>query len=86
MDFVISPFLSTSSFYHPGHLKNLRLCTFAWVEVPKSVFRRGGWKIVSTRKLGSKRHVNGQLGGMNDVVSADLELLGIQRRGYSFAL
>ena len=41
IDFVISPFLSTSSFYNPGHPKNLRLCTFAWVEVPKSVFPRG---------------------------------------------
>ena len=27
----------------------------------------------------------GDEGGVNDVVSADLELLGIQHRGYSFA-
>jgi len=52
MDFVISPFLSTSSFYHPGHLKNCRLCTFAWVEVPKYVFRRGGWKYCIYKKAG----------------------------------
>ena len=41
IDFVISPFLSTSSFYNLGHPINPCLCTFAWVEVPKSVFPRG---------------------------------------------